>query len=266
MTVGLLSFGHAPASNPFILNIKFDGSTLTDVNTKAGIQAMADNIASHITNPITVNILVGIGTVTDGLITATAPASNAGATVISSNTISTGGGWTGLRNGLDAALTTTSGRSFFSAIPTSEPSPGSFVTSGGGAKALGLKAARDTSNDAIIALGSDFLTGGSAFPDLQGIFLHECTHALGRVGVFPQIAGCFSSAGVHNWFSMSGYLSVDNGTTNVATWEVTDNSFGNTGNQQHNDALRVSYTPGSVFNTITAEDLIAITTLGYNVV
>jgi hypothetical protein len=121
-------------------------------------------------------------------------------------------------------------------LPSSDPTKGgSFFVSTAEAKALGQVSGSGTGIDGYIGLSNvyafDYTPNtkpSSSQYDAIGAFEHELSEIMGRVGSLGSIFGRniytpldlfrYSSAGVHDLTPGAGYFSVDNGKTNLGTY------------------------------------------------
>jgi hypothetical protein len=119
-------------------------------------------------------------------------------------------------------------------LPSSDPTNGGrFFVSTAEAKALGQVSGTGTSTDGFIGLSNLYAFSFTGNPsagqyDAIGAFEHELSEVMGRVGSVGSLFGAnvytpldmfrFSSPGVHDLTAGPGYFSVDNGNTNLGTY------------------------------------------------
>jgi hypothetical protein len=128
-----------------------------------------------------------------------------------------------------------------SSLPAADPTNGgSFFVSTAEAKALGQISGYGTATDGYIGLSSiypfDYTPNTTpAFNqyDAVGTFAHELSEVMGRVGSVGSIFGAniytpldlfrYSSAGTRDLTAGPGYFSINNGTTNLGTYNNPQN-------------------------------------------
>jgi len=126
-------------------------------------------------------------------------------------------------------------------LPTTDPTNGgSFFVSTAEAKALGQISGTGTATDGYVGLSSiypfDYTPNTTpAFNqyDAVGTFAHELSEVMGRVGSLGSIFGAniytpldlfrYSNSGIRDLTAGPGYFSINNGTTNLGTYNNPQN-------------------------------------------
>jgi hypothetical protein len=239
----------------------------------AAVAAAAQFLDNLITNPITVNILVGWGEDDNG----TYP--------ISGNTASLGGAVAGigatyseLRSDLIASASTAADEFAVTSLPTSDPTDGaSFFVSNAIAQALGILPADDSATEGAIGFNSslswNFSTTGQAVPgeiSLVDDAELELTHALGMelgdaTDDTPMMLFRYSAPGVreltvNGFLTPPAYFSIDGGKTDLDNYDTSHDSTLWDPATTGNDTLANPY--DSVFSLTDATEL---NVLGFDV-
>ena len=235
------------------------------------IAAAAQFLDNLITNPITVNVLVGWGEYDNG-------------TYSIGNNISLGGALAGidlnysqLRSDLIASASTAVDKFAVTSLPISDPTNGeSFFVSDAEAKALGLLPANGSEMDGAVGFNANysynFNTNGQAVPgelDLVSDAELELAHALGMLLGTAMMLFRYSAPGVRELtvngsVTPSAYFSIDKGNTNLNSYDTTSDSTLWNAATAGNDTFAIPYSYGEehVFSLTDATEL---NVLGYNV-
>ena len=168
-----------------------------------------------------------------------------------------------------------------STLPTTSPAAGTLYLGSAEAKSLGLYSST-TSTDGYVGLSSsvswDYTTATPSAGQYNfiGTLEHEITEALGRVSLvnyqpyFYSLMDLFrySSPGVRSLTpggsGSTAYFSVDNGTTNLATWNnnPSNGDLGDWYPANGNDAAN-DYGSAGVINAFSATDITNMQALGF---
>jgi len=272
MTVGLLSFASVPIVSPFVLNLSFDASAQAAPQSfRDTCNAAAAALMAVITDPITMNIIVGYNETPDGL--GGSVATNLGAGARSSDLGETTGGinqtsYTTIRAALSAkASRSANSTSLLNSLPNTSSLNGSsnFYLPRGLGKALGLIAANDPALDGSSGIGSSVPAA-----NLLGVCIHEFTHAMGREHGSAPFDFCrFLSPppGARNFgagsTSPAQYFSVDGGATSLVSLATSSDpgDFAAT----NGDIFQALYAPGVTQNPLSAVDLKVLDAIGFTV-
>jgi hypothetical protein len=238
---------------------------------KAAIAAAAQFLDNLITNPITVNILVGWGEDDNGAYSI-------------GNNLSLGGAlkwinlnYSQLRSDLIASASTAADRFAVTSLPMSDPTNGeSFFVSYAEAKALKLLPANGSEIDGAVGFNTNysynFNTNGQTVSgeiDLVSDAELELAHALGMQLGTPMMLFRYSAPGVRELtvngvVTPSAYFSIDSGKTNLDSYNTTGDSTLWNDATAGNDTFAIPYPYGEehVFSLTDATEL---NVLGFNV-
>src|SRR5438874_4145155 len=254
------------------INVSFDSSV---ANAPAGFVAAVNYVVNYydtlFTNNVTVNINVGYGEIAGQTMASGA----LGATSVSY----AGESYTSVVNALQAE-----GAPGATALPSTSPLSGSLFMPQAEAQALGLTTAVSTSYVGFSS-SSPFSYTPNATPASNqfyfvGVVEHEFSEALGRVSLIndqpsfysPMDLYRYSAPGVRDVAAggsgSSAYFSVDNGVTNLGTWN-NNPSNGDLGDWYPsgpaaggNDAFN-DYTNPAAINLVSANDITLMQALGW---
>ncbi len=258
------------AGSGLIINVTYDASVANaPAAFKADVAAVVSYLESKFSDSVTININVGFGEV-DGL-------SMSGGAIGQSMYFVDPFSYTQIKNAMTADATSASDLSSVATLPSSDPTNGGtfYVTTANG-KALGLLSGSYTDGyvgfNSGMAFDYDNSDGVSAGTyDFQGVVLHEITEVLGRAmnggqnaTYYPLDLFHYSAPGVRTLSGTTpGYLSVDNGQTNLNTFN--SNPGGDFGDWAGNtiDAANAFGSTG-VVSPFSAADLTAMDVIGWN--
>ena len=256
------------------INVSYDASVNSAPSGfTAAIANAVGYLESQFTDPISINIDVGYGEVGGTPL-------GAGALGESETFLSTGYGYSQIRNALAADATSSVDASAVASLTSTDPTGGgSFVVATAQAKALGL-AGPGGSPDGYVGCSSsapfDYSTVSRAVAgeyDFVGTALHEITEVMGRISdlgsgdysVFDLFR--YSAAGMHSLVGgQSAYFSVDGGATNLDKFNTNPSGdYGDWAATAGNDAFLAFSSPG-VANLFSSADLKVMDVLGYDTV
>ncbi len=241
--------------------------------TTAVIKA-ATYLAGQFSDAVTMSLNIGYGEVGGSALGSGALASTQ--TYLSSTSYSS------LQGALKKDATSASDTSAVASLPGASPVAGNYWLTTAEAKALGL--ASGTGTDANIGFSNaygftyDPTTGVTAGTyDFNATALHEMSEAMGRMLLTGGTIGTYTnsyvaldlfhfSAPAARTFTASagGYFSVDNGTTNLGTFNtVGGGDAGDWASSMVNDAADAFGTPGAV-ETFSNADLTTLDVVGWN--
>jgi hypothetical protein len=248
-----------------LINLEFDNSALgapqSFIDT---IQTAAKLIDTTFTDPITVNLSVGYGELTAG---STVYALTNGA----AESVATGGQYVSFSQArsLLAGQVSSDVLSGVQALPDAAAVQGqsNVIVWSAEEKALGLVPASAPGLDGATGFATDIPVNL-----LEGVALHELTHAMGRVTASGGQADVFDlyryvSPGVHAFgqTSTASYFSLDGGITPLAGYgQNSDPSdFLNGSGLTPNDAFNEYYGPGTL-QQLSHVDLLQMEALGFH--
>ena len=259
------------------INVSFDSSV---ANAPAGFVAAVNYVVNYydtlFTNNVTVNINVGYGEIAGQTMAAGA----LGATSVSY----AGESYTSVVNALQADRLLAEGAPGATALPATSPLSGSLFMPQAEAQALGLTTAVSTSyvgfSSSLPFSYTPNATPASNQYYFVGVVEHEFSEALGRVSLIsdqpsyysPMDLDRYSAPGVRGVTAggsgSTAYFSVDNGVTNLGTWN-NNPSNGDLGDwypsgpaAAGNDAFNDYTNPGAI-NLVSANDITLMQALGW---
>lgn len=253
-----------PPAGGLIINPTFTGNP--PQNIQDGVLAAIATLQATFTNPITLNITFNWMSLQAGVTGNSSPASGIPLTYAQLKTALAGNA----KSADDATAVAN--------MSTNDPSGSNVYVVNCIAKALGLIPKRQAGKDADVNFNKDMtwdtdpsngITGGSA--DLQGVMIHEITHAMGRYAVLNVSPGYvsvqdffrYTGAGVHNFVDgHAAYFSIDNGVTNLANWS-TVSDVADWDLADPTDAMAYSHSLGVVY-VFTELDKRLMDILGYD--
>jgi hypothetical protein len=264
-----------------IINLIYDSSVTgpggPPLAFQQDVQAVADYLAGHFTDDITIDLHVGFGVVNGTPLNA----GNLGQSSFNFHNYS----YAAYKSALTNYQTTADDATAIASLPSSDPLPGTHNLKVGDplAAALGLLNVESGSpmegwvgfsnTFAFDYTRADGITAGQY--DFIGTVAHEITEVLGRfLGVGEDInsdgtADYFPldlfhyASGVQS-FTRGGYFSIDGGTTNLAEFSTaTTGDAGDWGGSTTNDSFLAVSNPG-VYNDITPADLRVMDIIGYH--
>ncbi len=258
------------AGSGLVINVTYDASVANaPAAFKADVAAVVSYLESKISDSVTININVGYGEV-DGL-----PMS--GGAIGQSMYYVDPFSYSQVKNAMTADATSASDLSSIATLPSSDPTNGgTFYVTTANAKALGLISGSYTDGfvgfNSGMAFDYDNSDGVSAGTyDFQGVVLHEITEVLGRAmnggqnaTYYPLDLFHYSAPGVRTLSGTTpGYFSVDNGQTNLNTFN--SNPGGDFGDWAGNtiDAANAFGSTG-VVSPFSAADLAVMDVIGWN--
>ena len=250
-----------------IVNLEWDAAALAaPASFRSSITAAANILAATFVDPITLNISVGYGDLTENGVVVGTPGSGLGL-----------GGPTGgdfydyssLRNYFIETADQTVTGALDLTPSTALNGHNALVAYSAEEKALGLISGADTALNGEIGFATDVNPNS-----LIGIALHELTHAMGRISssqsTTPDLFDLdrFTAPGQHITGASqasSAYFSLDNGLTSLAGYNQPSSSadlLGNTTQTAH-DPFDSAY-DGSTLNTLTGLDVEQMQALGFH--
>ncbi|GAC1337650.1 MAG: hypothetical protein NVSMB26_24860 [Beijerinckiaceae bacterium] len=135
-------------------------------------------------------------------------------------------------------------------------------------KLMGQVSTTDTGLDGYSGFATDI-----SLSELEGVALHELTHAMGRVtyGPQPDIMDLFRFSGPGTWLftdtlpASASYFSLDGGTADLADYGRTsdDSDFLNSSGRTPNDPFNEFYN-ASTIQGLTRTDLLQMESLGFH--
>ena len=239
------------------------------VGFTATLNAVASFFQSTFSDPVTININVGYGTVNGQPLGGNALGTSL--TYLSNYTYSQ------LRSALAADAKTADDSSSVASLPlpANDPTGGNYWVSTAEAKALGLAGA-SSNLDGYVGFSNtpgifDYDNSNGVTPgtyDFFGVVAHEVSEVMGRIFLLGSSIGGtpnsydamdlfhFSAPGVRTFSgTQTGYFSVDNGTTNLDNFSTNPNGdFGDWAASAGNDAA-LAFSNPSVVNAFTPTDI-----------
>lgn len=274
MTVGLLSFGHAPVvATGLTISLTFEpdaaaNSALVTAANSAASQIMA--VSTHISPAITVFITIGFGTING-------TGSSNGTTLGNQSVLQTNIGSGGIQSyaawltWLQANKNTPEMTTMVNALPagTNVQGTSSFGYNNPNAKLMGIL----PPNSHVV---EDGYTGvGTSFPSAQwtGALMHEMTEIMGRTSgpIAPVCFSRFTSVGVWQFSSspVTSYFSVDGGSNKLADFATSGDPLDFLVNGTQDTAISPATDPfdtnvsGTQLNTLSAVDIKTLRIMGY---
>lgn len=262
----------AAAISPFVIKITYDASVAAaPAGFKTAIATAVTYLQNEFTNPVTLNITVGYGSVNGSPLSA----GNVAGSQTSYDLVS----YADLRAALAANGTQPDQITALASLPSVSPMGGAmFIVANAQAKALGLAAAVAGINDGYIGISAtnpmNFDPANRAIAgtyDAIGAIEHEIAEVMGRTGSLSLNSGAYTafdlfrytSPGVRDLLPAAGYFSIDGQTMlqaynspatggDLADWAPTviGDAFGNA-------SLGVA-------GMVTAVDLTAMNVIGWN--
>lgn len=253
--------GSPPAGSQFNIVWHYEASALAAPQSfRDACDAAAAIFKATIRDNVTIHIQVGYGDYKDGSITGITTqgfGQDNGAGFLS---------YTSIRAALAAKALTANQISFVNALPNTSSIQGqSFLNVVvAGEKALGIGGIdpHSTSLDGYIGIGTAI-----AADRIVGVIIVETAHVLGLEDGFQLVnLGHFSAAGTRQFNGFNAYFSTDGGVTTLANYAAGfDPSLYNpSGAQGADDLFNANYS-ANVTQTLSAVDVIQLSTLGYNV-
>ena len=227
MTAGILSFGRTVVTPPaFVINYTFDADPAT--YPSAFVTAVANAVSwfeSFFSNPVTLNITIGYGTINGAALGVGALGESEGTSYVGPTYSS-----------VVSALTAQSAPGA-STLPGTSPLAGQVYVPGAQARALGLATARDSSLDGYTGFSNsvtwDYTQGetppGGSY-DFFDVFRHEITEVMGRTSLINYAPSFYSVMDLYRYTASgvrctasggsgsTAYFSIDNGVTDLGTW------------------------------------------------
>jgi hypothetical protein len=272
---GSTSLVTGATSAGLLINVTYGSSVNSaPVEFKTVVGQVVEYLESHFSDSITINITVGWGEVGGSPLSAGA--------LGSSLTYLTSLGYTQVINSLAADGKGANDASAVASLPAVNPNGGTYWVTTAEAKALGLMGA-SSNPDGFVGFNSsapydynnsDGVTAGQY--DFFGVVAHEITEVMGRmllvggtIGPYahsyvPYDLFHFSGPGVHDYAgSVPGYFSIDNGVTNLNTFNtVAGGDYGDWAGATP-DAGNAFASPGKV-QPISDADLVALDAIGWD--
>jgi Ca2+-binding RTX toxin-like protein len=250
-----------------LLNLEFDQNALgAPQSFRDTIQSAANLIDATFTDPITVNLSIGYGELTVGSTVYTLTNGAAESEATSGAIFS----YSQVRS-LLAGQVSSDVLSGVQALPDAAAVQGqsNVVVWSAEEKALGLLPANASGLDGAAGFATDIPVNL-----LEGVALHELTHAMGRVITSGSQADVFdldrfSSPGVHLFGQSAGaaaYFSLDGGNTPLADYGQNSDpaDFLNSSGLTPNDAFNEYYGSGTL-QQFSPADLLQMEALGFHV-
>ena len=262
----------AAATSPFVINITYDASVAAaPAGFKTAVAAAVTYLQNEFTNPVTINLTIGYGSVNGSPMSAT----NVGGSQASYDIVS----YADLRAALAANGTQPDQIAALAGLPTASPMGNAiFIVSNAQAKALGLAAAVAGINDGYVGISSanpmNFDPTNRAIAgtyDAIGALEHEIAEVMGRTGSLGVNSGAYTaldlfrytSPGVRDLLPGAGSFSIDGQTmlqiyNNPTTGgDLTDWNPSVVGDSFGNASLGVA-------GLVTAVDLREMNVIGWN--
>jgi hypothetical protein len=248
-----------------LINLEYDSNALgAPQSFRDTIQSAANLLDTTFTDPITVNLSVGYGELTVG---STVYSLTNGA----AESVASGGQYFSYNQvrSLLAGQVSSDVLSGVQALPDAAAVQGqsNVVVWSAEEKALGLIPAGATGLDGAAGFATDIPTNL-----LEGVALHELTHAMGRVTASGGQADVFdlyrfASPGAHVFgqTSTGGYFSLDGGNTPLADYGQNSDpaDFLNSAGLTPNDAFNEYYGSGTL-QQLSPVDLLQMEALGFH--
>jgi len=261
--------------SPFMINIVWDSSVSSaPAGFTTGILAAVQYLESQFSDPVSINIGVGYGEIAG---------SSMGDGVGESRAYFTSVGYPSLLAALKSDSTSATDASVLASLPATPPASGTYWTTEAQAKALRLVARGGTSLDGYVGFSSKLPftynnTNGVATGtyDFTNVALHEMTEVMGRQMLAGGTIGTtansydlldllhYSASGTRDFSpSTPGYFSVDDGATNLGTFNtLPGGDVGDWASSPANDAFDAFLFPGT--NTpMSSADLTEMDALGW---
>ncbi len=242
----------------------------------ATLNAVASFFQSTFSDPVTININVGYGTVNNQQLGAGALGESL--TYLSNYT------YAQLKTNLTTDAKSADDSSSVASLPANNPNGGNYWVSTAEAKALGLAGA-SSALDGYIGFSKapgifDYDNSNGVTPgtyDFFGVVAHEVSEVMGRIFLLGSSIGGttnsydamdlfhFSAPGVRTFTgTQPGYFSVNNGTTNLDNWNTNPNGdFGDWAASAGNDAA-LAFSNSGVVNAFTQTDIRLMDVLGWD--
>jgi len=263
-------------SSPLAFQITWDASALAAPQAfRDGVIAAAEELEGQYRNAVTVNIRVGYGTIGKQTLPGFALGESAGFLASMSYATYLAATRLGVTSADDASAA--------ASLPDTMPVSGTMLTTTAEAKALGLMSPTRAGTDGLVGFSSAVpftydTSGGvpSGSYDFNSVALHELTEVMGRILLTGSSIGSianaytpldmlhFSSVGVRTFTSGApGYLSVDNGATDIADFNtVSGADAGDWASSMDNDPYN-AFGGSGVVDQVSAADLTALDVIGW---
>ena len=232
-------------------------------------------LESQFSDPVTITIDVGYGEVAGNPM--------GGGELGSSEYFLNSYSYSTLTNALKSHATSTADASAVSGLPSGAPAGGTMWTTTAQAKALGLISGTGGSVDGYVGFSNSY---GFTYNDANGVasgtydfnatVLHEISEVMGRELLTGAGIGGTSSYGIEDLLHYSapgvpdyapttpGYFSVDQGTTNLATFNASGSGDpGDWDSSVVNDSVD-AYASSGVVEAFSAADLTTLDAIGWN--
>ena len=241
----------------------------------ATLNAVANFFQSTFSDPVTININVGYGTVGSNNQPLSGGALGESLTFLTSLGNNSTTSYAQMKSALAADAKSADDSSSVASLPATNPNNGNYWVSTAEAKALGLMGP-NTALDGYVGFSnaagifdydrSDGITAGKY--DFFGVVAHEVSEIMGRIFLVGSTIGTtqhsydamdlfhFSAPGVRTFSgTQTGYFSVNNGATNLDNWNTNPNGdFGDWAASAVNDAALAFGNPG-VVESFTPTDI-----------
>ena len=264
------------------INLIWDASVLKASNAsaiEAAVVVAAKVYTSDFSNPVVLNIAVGVGEVGGGSLPTGAVGASENNVYLESYAAVAGALGTA-----DAALMASGQMSHTAISATTADSAGSFLVTSAEAKVLGLATGQFSVDGYIgLAAGSSLFYGGGKIAatqyDAVGVAAHEISEVMGRISLAGEnlapYAHAYSTADLFRYLSSgtldttpaAAYFSLNNGATNLDNFNgsMANGDFGDwSTSTSKTDAFDAVGAQGVMY-VVSATDQLEMAALGYKI-